>query len=468
MGKYGFVYRFSKAGIWFVFLSFWMLGGCKKDPPAPTNPVIINNSPPILIHPPLAEAFGLAVPHFTHAREVDILARKDAGVSWVRRDISWKQVEPNVGTFDFTSADAVVDAELAAGIQVLAILNYGHPEYTANSGGNSHYPPDDLNDFGTYVRETVTHFSDRIDVWEIWNEPNFSTFWLPSPDPVAYGNLVKIAINEIQQADPNAQIMLGGMLGNLDPFSYGGKAWGFLEEVLAAHPGLLDDIDILSIHPYTWLQYVEPEVASNIVSSYQIGFIEMIEDCRNIATQAGHPDMPIWATEMGWHTAIQAQVTLGVTESLQADLWVRSCVLSIANGVEKVFPYTYSDGSGDLTDKESHFGMVEYLANAGGSTLPHNPKPAYYAYQTMTTLLAQCGFDKDLRDEMGLLPTTYAYRFNVTGSDKKIIVAWSIASLPGILSLDAAPQKIISIEGVELPVISSLITPKTPTLTPVN
>ena len=458
MVKYRFQFWFFRAGLLITLVGLWIGTGCKKDPPAPVDPSSTGSTPAPVVSPPLIEAFGLAVPHLTHAREVDIMARKDVGVSWVRRDISWKQVEPTVGSFDFSNADAVIDAELAMGIQVLAILDYGHPEYTANSGGNSHYPPDDLNDYGTYVRETVTHFSNRIHVWEIWNEPNFSTFWLPNPDPVAYGNLVKVAIQEIQEADPNAQIMLGGMLGNLDPLSYGGQTWGFLEAVLAAHPGLLDDIDILSIHPYTWLQYVEPEVISSVVNSYQIGFAEMIQECRSIASLAGFPNMPIWATEMGWHTAIQATITFGVSEEQQADLWVRSSILAIANGVEKVFPYTYSDGSGDLTDKESHFGMVQYLANPGSSTLPHDPKPAYYAYQTMTGMLSQCGFDKDLRDEMSLLPTTYAYRFNVTGGDKKIIVAWSIVSLPGILNLGAVPQQVLSITGNGLPVISSLIT----------
>ena len=150
------------------------IGACKKDPIEIPDPVPASStsSPNPTPTPPLVEAFGLAVPHLTHARDVDIAARYDAGVRWVRRDISWTKVEAVQGIFDFTTADAVVDAELSMGIDILAILDYGHPDYASNSGGDSHYPPDDLSDYGRYVRETVNHFKDRIHVWEIWNEPN--------------------------------------------------------------------------------------------------------------------------------------------------------------------------------------------------------------------------------------------------------------------------------------------------------
>lgn len=439
-----------------LLLLFW---GCKKDPIQIADPVTTTTTttPVPVPSPPLAEAFGLAVPHLTHARDVDIAARYDAGVRWVRRDLSWTKVEAVPGTFDFTSTDAVVDAELAMGIEVLAILDYGHPDYASGSGGDSHYPPDDLADYGRYVRETVTHFKDRIDVWEIWNEPNFVNFWKPAPDPVGYGDLVLVAINEIQQADPSASIMLGGMLGNIDAGSYGGKPWGYLEAVLSAHPGLLANIDILSIHPYTWLQYVEPEIVSGVANTFQIGFSEMILNCRDIATQAGYSDMPIWITELGWHTATQAIITLGVSEEKQAALWVRSCVMAFSHGVEKVFPYSYSDGSGDLTDKESHFGMMRYLANASSSSLPHEPKPAYNAYQTMTGLLSRCGFDKDLRSDLGLLSTEFAYRFSVTNSDDVVIVAWSTGLLPGSIDLGSVPQSVVSTTGSNLPASSSVV-----------
>lgn len=435
------------------------IGACKKDPIEIPDPVPASNtsSPNPTPTPPLVEAFGLAVPHLTHARAVDIAARYDAGVRWVRRDISWTKVEAVQGTFDFASADAVVDAELALGIEILAILDYGHPDYASNSGGDSHYPPDDLSDYGTYVRETVNHFKDRIHVWEIWNEPNLVNFWKPNPDPIAFGELALVAIQEIQQADPNAQILLGGMLGNLDPFNYGGKPWGFLEAVLDAHPNLLSGIDILSIHPYTWLQYVEPEIVSGIINTYQIGFSEMILDCRNIAIQAGYPNMPIWVTELGWHTAIQAPITLGVTEEHQAAFWVRSCVLALSLGIEKVFPYTYSDGSGDLTDKESHFGMVRYLNNASGSNLPHDTKPAYHAYQIMTGMLSGCGFMKDLRDELNLAPNAFAYEFEITNTDERVVVAWSTASLPGLISFGSTPQQVLTMYGADLPVFTSVV-----------
>ena len=38
-----------------------------------------------------------------------------------------------------------------------------------------------------FVRALAEHFRDRVEHWEIWNEPNIKNFWQPKrPDPDDY------------------------------------------------------------------------------------------------------------------------------------------------------------------------------------------------------------------------------------------------------------------------------------------
>lgn len=384
--------------------------------------------------PGLAETFGIAVPHLTSAGADAVRSRHELGARWVRRDLTWHEIEREPGVMDFSEADTVIDRERGAGMQVLAILDYGHPFYSGSS--DPHAPPANIHAFGSYVGATVEHYKGRVAAYELWNEPNTPLFWPPWPDPAAYARLARHAAECVRAADANATIVLGGMLGNLDPLLFGGRIWGFLEEALAAEPALIDVVDAVAIHPYTWLQYAPPEAASGTQASVQVSFPDMILDARRIATAYGRPSVPIWITEQGWHTATEAELTLGVSEDEQAALMVRAHVLALSLGVERAFQFTYEDGAGDLADKESHFGMLRYA--------PSEPKPSLAAYATLTRMLAPTRFASDLRRPWRLGANTYAYAFD---GARRIVVAWcAVAACPD-LELDEAPNEMVDMIG---------------------
>ena len=67
-------------------------------------------------------------------------------------------------------------------------------------------------DFWTsFADPTPTPRPQPIREWEIWNEPNSSTFWAPTPDPDAYADLLKRSAKIIHEADPEAKVMSAGM-----------------------------------------------------------------------------------------------------------------------------------------------------------------------------------------------------------------------------------------------------------------
>jgi polysaccharide biosynthesis protein PslG len=378
--------------------------------------------------PTLGVALGIAVPHFAAARPQDVALRVEAGARWVRRDVAWEKVEREVGVFDFTEADAVIDAEVAAGVEVLVVLDYGHPAYAADANGDSTMPPDDVADFGRYAAAVAEHFRGRVSAYELWNEPNFFLFWKPAPSPEGYAALAAEAAERVRLVDPDATILLGGSLGNWDTLSFDGQPWGFLEAALAARPDLLERVDALAFHPYTWLQQEPPEVSTGTVDTAQTGYVDMITDLRRIASEAGRSELPLWATEQGFHTATKDALSRGVTEEEQGHLLVRSTVLALAQGVEKVFHYTYRDGPTDPYNKEAHFGLVRH---ASGDEEPER-KPAFEAHQALASALEGAVRVEDLRGELGLAPDVFAFRLvSVRGDDT--LIAWTTA--PGGASL---------------------------------
>lgn len=415
----------------YLFLSIILICNCISCKKNINNPIDLSYT-----QKDIPYQFGMAVPHFGHHRLIDVTARYDMGVRWVRRDIAWQEVERTRGVFNFDEADITINNEINNNVEVLGILNYSNLLYISDPSATTSFPPDTLDFFGNYVTQTVRHLKDRIHIWEIWNEPNGPTFWKPYANPIEYGKLVLVAAQRIRAEDPTAKIMLGGMVGNSDQIFFDERPWGFTEKLLEAYPEIVSWIDIYSIHPYTFLQNPSPEDASDGI---KVGFSDMINNFKTILAKHGAQNKPIWATEYGWHNAIHASFFKGVTEEQQANYLVRASTLALSLGVELLFPYTYRDGPEDLTVSEAHFGMFRYADPI--SEVAYEPKPSYFAYKTMTQQLGNKSFTKDLRKMLQLNDKSFAFQF------EDVIVAWSINENGDKINLSKIPQKITNTKG---------------------
>ncbi len=186
---------------------------------------------------------------------------KQMGVRLFRDwDYGWpvmriKDVESAEGVFDFSRADATINAALANGIQVMPVLGSTDfemvkgksklPEWLRaksqiieNSGSMKHsveIPP--LEVWRAYVRAVAEHFKGRIKFYEIINEPNLYL------SPEIYVKLLKAAQEEIRAADSSAKIVGFCITGDM-----GVDMSDFTEECCKL--GALNYIDILSFHPY--------------------------------------------------------------------------------------------------------------------------------------------------------------------------------------------------------------------------
>jgi hypothetical protein len=139
--------------------------------------------------------------------------------------------------------------------------------------------PKDLDAFAEYVRRTVTHYKDRLHLWEILNEPVYTSYALPQRSgytPADYVRLLEVAYKAVKEADPQAKV-IGGIAGG--PTTY-------TTEFIAA--GGLKWVDYFNLHTYPGVR--PPE-------RYDADMAKL----RALMAEAGDADKPIWFTEGAYY-----------------------------------------------------------------------------------------------------------------------------------------------------------------------
>jgi len=264
-------------------------------------------------------------------RDLDLVASLGAG--WIRLDVPWEAIEPSRGVFDWSGTDRVVRAARRHGLEVVGILAYTPP--WARSPGTSHRaPPTDPAGFARFAGSAAARYAvDGVHAWEIWNEPNDGAYWVPAPDPAAYGALFDAAAGAIRRADPAAVVVLGALAPAVDgddelsPLT-------FLRGVYDAGHG--DGAAAVSLHPYTF-------PASPWEAQPWNAFDQTL-DLRALMDERGHGWARIWLSEYGAPTGTGPRA---VSEASQAGL-IDDGLRRAASWpwVERIFLYSHRDVPG--------------------------------------------------------------------------------------------------------------------------
>ena len=188
----------------------------------------------------LQTVFGAEMQQLTPAEGLDQMVV--ANTTWSRRNaVLWSAVETTEGVRNWgvlASLDAELQAASANGIQVILIVR-STPEWarkTAGSGATcGPVRADKLAAFGGFMNELVARYSAppyNVKVWELWNEPDVDPSQVLEVDSVYgcwgdqtdayyggryYAEMLKVAYPQIKSADPQAQVLVGGLLMDCDP-----------------------------------------------------------------------------------------------------------------------------------------------------------------------------------------------------------------------------------------------------------
>ena len=241
-------------------------------------------------------------------QERDLDRMVELGASWVRIDVDWSRVERERGEFDWSNLDGLVVAARQRGLHVLGLLAYT-PDCARPGGTPDKAPPIDPDDFGGFVSRAVDRYAGHIRAWEVWNEPNVSSFWYPSPDPGAYATLLVTAATAIRAADPEAVVVTGGLAPAIDDPGRELSPSTFLDLLYDSTP--LTAFDVVGVHPYTYPGFPTEQQDWNTFAS--------LPDLRRLMVARGDAETPMWFTEFGAPTAGGARAVADDDQALMIE-----------------------------------------------------------------------------------------------------------------------------------------------------
>jgi len=291
-----------------------------------------------------------------------------AGVRWVRDwSVKWHSVQPEAGApFDFRTPDAQIERVLDLGLKVLVLLPFpsapwaseADPEAVAKAAAGSEYlrrryvvayAARDRRLFREYVAASVRHYRQRVRVYEILNEPVYTTYALPRRfgyEVRDYVEHLKAAYQTIHKEYPDA-LVIGGIAAWADSVH--------LQKLIDA--GGLEWMDALNLHLYPYT--IDP-----------VRYQSDLETLQKRMRAAGRV-LPIWVTEFGCYADDDperdppAPVGDGAMqranwpdERAAAEAFVKTMAVFLSHGVEKVF--LHAGTSGRWNGKDANTVFFEY------------------------------------------------------------------------------------------------------------
>ena len=223
---------------------------------------------------------------------------------WVRVAVNWDQVEPTNTTpnnYNWTQPDLALSGASDSCVTIIATHDM-QPTWAAtySKGPVDRVPLSELQQyFGALVERydgdglNDAPGSPVVNYWELYNEPDAwcecnPGGWGEKPDE--YAAMLKAVYPVIKAANPNAQVLFGGVL--MDNY----QEWGgefvktFFDDVLDAGGG--DYFDIMNVHTY---------VGPFSRHYPNLGIVEKAAEVRASMADYGF-DKPIVITETGWHS----------------------------------------------------------------------------------------------------------------------------------------------------------------------
>lgn len=385
------------------------------------------------------------------------------GAGWNRFPIYWNMIETAPEVFEWEMFDTLVQNDLSFGLQTNAIL-LGRPDFYAEGdritgiyepvfadgtdlpGTNKAIHPD--NPWARFVHETVLRYrpggvlaqqngwtaEQGVRLWEIWNEPDYTPFW--SASIADYARLLKVAYLVIEQADPDAQVMFGGLL-----FS-GNDNW--LARVLAIY---IND----PLHEeYNW--FMDAVAIHNYGYPWRSGWLTLWTRQTLIAYKISKPiwmnesGVPVWDDYPGpvWAEEIPEQREQRATAEQQADFFIQSSAYAWSEGADVIFFHQLYDDCGNQpagTNFPPHNGRLCRMGrtcagdayglyrNPADSICysqhpePGTPRPAAAAFQLVAEVFGDAVLSNANVQRVGSRATVI--RFDDLEANERIYVLWN-------------------------------------------
>jgi hypothetical protein len=217
----------------------------------------------------------------------NVAMAKNAGATTSLITVNWREAEPAPGVLRLSNYDAAYNASIAKGIKPVFGILFS-PAWTWSSActGDCRLPPapEHYGDWRAFVTTLVKRYPLLAGI-QVWNEPNFASFWQRGIDPERYTALVKEAYKAVKAVKPSMPVIAGALTNYAgeDRSNYMPQT-EFLKRMYAA--GLKGNADAISIHPYP-----------DDIDPWQ--FYKALSEIRDVRDAAGAGSTKLWVTEVG-------------------------------------------------------------------------------------------------------------------------------------------------------------------------
>lgn len=316
---------------------------------------------------------GVSIHGIKDPRELDLMV--EAGVKWVRFDLTWERIERRAGEYDWGQYDALVASIAERKLRPLMILAYSNSNYedavdVRKSGGprvwsRTAAPADDrgIEAYSRWAAEAARRYSAHRPMLELWNEPDHDFFWPPRSDPGGYSKLARSACKAIKAVEPDAYVIGPGAAHVPDAK---GQVPEFLQRVIGS--GLIDCLDGVSLHPYLARSAIDttPVVWEATRAAIQ-------SHVKQDKQKKGETVPHLISSEWGLSTYSKR-----ISEQERAAYLAKMLVLNSAAGVKVSVWYNLRDNGEDGSAAENRFGLID---------TSFRPYPAWQALKAFSQVL---------------------------------------------------------------------------------
>lgn len=219
------------------------------------------------------------------------------GVVWVRQPFRWADVEPFRGEYTWAGWDRLVDAVSAhPPLRLVAVLLHA-PSWAHHSQASTSptAPPARNSDFAAFAAAFAARYGERIDYYQVWDEPNLAIGWGGlNPSPADYVALLQAAYSAIHAQDSTATVIAAGLAPTTEqgPQNYSDVL--FLRALYSN--GAANYFDALAGKPYGF----DTGPQDRRVDESILNFSRLIL-LREEMISHGDADKALWASHFGWN-----------------------------------------------------------------------------------------------------------------------------------------------------------------------
>jgi hypothetical protein len=375
------------------------------------------------------------------------------GASWIRINlVSWRDVKPTEDATYNPNVLAYFEGQLLAAVRLgltpVVVVDDSPRWATVGEYSCGAIREDRHANFGNFMNWLVHRYSKppyNVHYWELGNEPDVDPehSGLPTDNVFGcwgdiddteyfggddYGRMLNVVTPRIREADPNAKVLIGGLLlANPNSLASEGRPEYFLRGILSV-PGAANNFDIVAYHAYTsWVGEpgeIDVDLANREWGSLGGLVVGKARFLREEMARYG-VDKPLWLNEAGYmcHAYYVALAGLDCRAApdhywqLQADHLVRMGVRTVNAGVAQFSWYTLN-GPG--------WNQAGLLDN------DQTPRPSYTAYKQLVTRTLGSNLPPVLVPYGGEVE---AYRFTFPQTTRVVDVAWSRDATPDLITV---------------------------------